>query len=245
MSRTPRLALATVLASLVAACQYLPGRSGDTGGAPGRDGGPTNAREQPTAAPATPAAAGYGQPARTDPPARQQPVRPAPTPTPRPRVVVVPADTPLKIELETAVSSGSNRTGDLVLARLSEPVRVDGEVALPAGSEVRGRVTAVVKSGRVKGRARLAVAFDTIEVRDKRHAFEATSIDVTAGSTRKRDAALIGGGAVAGAVIDGKKGAGIGALLGGGAVLATKGKEVTIQAGTPVTLTLNSDLRIE
>ncbi len=247
MSRTPRLALAAALATFAGACQYLPGRSGDTGG----DGAPTNARQQPSAAPvSTPAAAsapaaGYGRPARSEPPARQEPARPVPTPTPRPRVVVVPADTPLKIELETAVSSGSNHTGDLVLARLSEPVRVDGEVALPSGSEVRGRVTAVVKSGRVKGRARLAVAFDTIEVRDKRHDIEATSIDVTAGSTRKRDAALIGGGAVAGAVIDGKKGAGIGALLGGGAVLVTKGKEVTLPAGTPVTLTLKSDLRVE
>jgi hypothetical protein len=157
----------------------------------------------------------------------------------------VPADTELHIVLETAVSSGSNRTGDRVLAELADDVTVNGAVVLPAGSEVRGRVTAAVKSGRVKGRARLAVAFDTVEVRDRRHEFEATSIDIAAGSTRKRDAALIGGGAVAGAVIDGKKGAGIGALLGGGAVLATKGKDVTLPAGTPVTLTLKRDLKIE
>ncbi len=243
MSPTPRLALSVAVLVLVAACQYLPGRSADTGGA-------ANAREQPASPAATPTPAYGSRPARpAQPPARQEPSRPAPppepTPTPRPRVVVVPADTSLQIEIQTAVSSGSNRTGDLVLAKLREDVRVDGVVVLPAGSELRGRVTAVVKSGRVKGRARLAVAFDSIEVRDKRHDLEASSIDVTAGSSRKRDAALIGGGAVAGAVVDGKKGAGIGALLGGGAVLVTKGKDVTFAAGTPVELTLKRDLKVE
>lgn len=170
----------------------------------------------------------------------------APAPTPRPRVVVVvPTGTTLSITLDTALSSDANHEGDLVMARLAEDVRVRERVVLRAGSEVRGRVTAAVGSGRVKGRARLAAAFDSVEVGDRRYTFKATSIDITAGSTRKRDAAMIGGGALVGAVVDGKKGAGIGALLGGGAVLATKGKEVKLPAGTPVTLTLERDLRLD
>lgn len=245
MSHTSRLTLSVAALALASACQYLPGHQADSGATPRPEGGGAANQHEAPGAPAAAPAAG-SRPAR---PARQEPTRPAPppepTPTPRPRLVVVPADTALKIELATAVSSGSNRTGDLVLAKLVDDVRVDGAVVLPAGSELRGRVTAVAKSGRVKGRARLAVAFDSIEVRDRRHELEATTIDVTAGSTRKRDAALIGGGAVAGAVVDGKKGAGIGALLGGGAVLVTKGKEVTLAAGTPVELTLKRDLKIE
>lgn len=226
-------------ASALAACQYLsPQRSGD-GGAAGEQGSLSNdggATSSGAAAPAPPAG-GAQRPA----------ARPAPaaTPKPRPPVVVVPAGTRLPVTLESAVSSGSNRTGDLVVARLSEAVRVGERAVLPAGSEVRGRVTAAVGSGRVKGSARLAVAFDSVEVGDRRYEIEATRIDITAGSTHKRDAALIGGGALVGAVVDGKKGAGIGALLGGGAVLATKGKEVTLPAGTPVTLTLKRDLRLD
>lgn len=238
MLRTPASFL--TLALLAAGCQYLPGSSSEAG----RAGGGGAAEQQ--AQPAESAAPAYGgQPARpaARPPREAPP--PTPRPTPKPRVVVVPAGTELKIELEAAVSSGSNRVGDLVLARVAEDVEVDGAVVVKAGSEVRGRVTAAVKSGRVKGRARLAVSFDTVEVRDRRRDIEANEIDITAGSTRKRDAALIGGGAVAGAVIDGKKGAGIGALLGGGAVLATKGKDVTLPAGTPVELKLKRDLRIE
>ena len=57
--------------------------------------------------------------------------------------------------------------------------------------------------------------------------------------THGRDAKIIGGGAAAGALVgaiaDGGKGAGVGALVGGGAgtgaVLATRGKEVTLPAG--------------
>ena len=52
--------------------------------------------------------------------------------------------------------------------------------------------------------------------------------------TKKKDALTIGlpaaGGAVVGALVDGKKGAGIGAAVGGGAgtavVLSTRGKDV-------------------
>jgi hypothetical protein len=81
---------------------------------------------------------------------------------------------------------------------------------------------------------------------------EASRIDITAGSQHKKDAAIIGGGAAAGAVIGGiakgGKGAGIGAVIGGvagtGAVLATKGKEVELAAGTPVTIRLTRDLAL-
>jgi hypothetical protein len=247
-----RLHLVFVLAAAatLAACQYLsPQRSGDGGS--GEQGSLAN--ERPSAgsgatAPGREATAPHSgsaeRPAPERPAPPERPAAPEPTPTPPPRVIVVPEGTALSVTLETALSSGSNRTGDLVVARLAEAVRLDERVVLPEGSEVRGRVTAAVGSGRVKGRARLAVAFDSIEVGDRRHDIEATPIDITAGTTRKRDAAMIGGGALVGAVVDGKKGAGIGALLGGGAVLATKGKEVKLPAGTPVTLTLRRDLRI-
>lgn len=235
------LLTAVAAAALLASCQYLSGRSGDQGGSGREPQGElaNQGRDEGARRPAS--ASGRGEPA-TRPAAREEG---APRSEPTRRVVVVPEGTQLSIELETAVSSGSNRSGDLVLARLAEDVRVGERVVLPEGSEVRGHVTAAVKSGRVKGRARLAVAFDSIEVRDRRHEVETTSIDITAGSTKKRDAALIGGGAGVGAVVKGKKGAGIGALLGGGAVLATKGKDVTLPAGTPVQLKLKRDLRIE
>jgi hypothetical protein len=122
-----------------------------------------------------------------------------------------------------------------------------------AGSVVRGQVTAAVPSGRVKTRARLAFAFDTLVPEgSKAQSIETRAVDITADDSHKRDALTIGGGAGAGALIgaltDGKKGAGIGALIGAGAgtgvVLIDKGKNVQIPAGATLSVELTRALRI-
>lgn len=179
--------------------------------------------------------------------------RPAEAPAPAPRpAVILPEGTALSLVFETAVSSATAKAGDLVVAKLASDV-TDGErVVVPAGGEVRGKVLAAAGSGRVKGRAHLAVAFDRLVVKGQEHAIEATPIDVTAEAQKGRDAALIGGGAGAGAIIGGiaggKKGAAIGALAGagagGGAVLATKGKEVVFEAGSRHTIKLTRSARV-
>jgi len=84
-------------------------------------------------------------------------------------------------------------------------------------------------------------------VEGREHAIVAAPVDITAGDTHKRDAAIIGGSAVAGGIIgaiaDGKGGAGKGVLIGGaagtGAVLVNKGKEVRLPAGTHLELKLS------
>ena len=100
------------------------------------------------------------------------------------------------------------------MARLAEDVRVGEKVVVPAGSEVRGRVTAAVPSGRVKTRARLAFDFDTLVLEGKEHSIGTGPVDITAGDTHKKDAATIGigagAGAIVGAIANGGKGAGIG-----------------------------------
>jgi hypothetical protein len=71
-------------------------------------------------------------------------------------------------------------------------------------------------------------------------------------ATKKKDALTIGipaaGGAAIGALIDGKKGAGIGAAVGGGAgtaaVLTTRGKDVRIGRGATLTVRLAAPLTI-
>lgn len=164
----------------------------------------------------------------------------------------VPAGTSLGLVIETTVSSATSQSGDRVEARLADDLTVNGRVVAPAGSSVRGHVTAAVPSGKVKGRARLAFDFDTLTVSGAEQAIEARAIDITAKNSHKRDGALIGGGAGAGAIIgalvDGKKGAGIGALLGAGAgtgvVLTNTGKEVTVPAGATISVELTQATRI-
>lgn len=170
----------------------------------------------------------------------------------RPDPITVPEGATLPLVLETAISSATSRSGDRVVARLAEDVRVGEKVVVPSGSEVRGRVTAAVPSGRVKTRARLAFDFDTLVLGGKEHSIGTGPIDITAGSTHKKDAATIGIGAGAGAVIGaiakGKKGAAIGGLIGGaagtGVMLTNTGKEVELGTGSRVTVRLTRETRL-
>jgi hypothetical protein len=173
-------------------------------------------------------------------------------PVPKPNPISVPAGATLPLVLETAISSETSRSGDVVVARLAEDVRVGEKVVIPAGSEVRGRVTAAVPSGRVKTRARLAFNFDTLVIKTREHAIDTGSLDITADDTHKKDAATVGigagAGAIVGAIVDGKKGAGIGALIGGaagtGVALTDTGKEVKLGSGTRVTVRLTQEARL-
>ncbi len=169
-----------------------------------------------------------------------------------PAPVVLEAGTPLALELRTALSTASSRPGDLAMAVVREDVSEHGRVVIPAGSELRGRVTTAVRGGKTKGNARLAFAFDEIEVRGRSHPLTASAIDITAKDSHKKDAAILAGGtaggALVGAAVDGKKGAGIGALLGaaagGGVVLTTRGADVSLPSGTALRLQLAEPLKL-
>jgi hypothetical protein len=166
--------------------------------------------------------------------------------------IKVPEGTAFPVVLETGISSATSRPGDRVVARLAEDIRVGEKVVVPSGSEVRGQVTAAVPSGRVKTRARLAFDFDTLVLDGKEHSIGTRTVDLTAGDTHNRDAATIGigagAGAIVGAVVDGKKGAGIGALIGGaagtGVVLTDTGKEITLGTGSRVNVRLTREARL-
>ncbi len=151
----------------------------------------------------------------------------------------LPVGTVLPVTFETTVSSATSRPEEKVLARLRAPVRV-GAATLPEGSELRGHVISVHRSGKVKGRASLTLAFTQITANGRTYDLSARRISLLAPETHGKDAKIIGGGAGAGAVVgalvDGKSGAAKGALVGGGAgtgvVLSTRGKEVSIPAGS-------------
>jgi len=151
----------------------------------------------------------------------------------------LPAGTVLPVTFETGVSSATSRPEEKVLARLREDVKV-GTTTLPAGSELRGHVQSVRRSGKVKGRAYLSLSFTQLTAGGKTYPILSNRISLLAPTTHGRDAEVIGGGAGAGAlvgaIVDGKEGAAKGAVVGGaagtGAVLVTRGKEVAIPAGS-------------
>jgi hypothetical protein len=171
------------------------------------------------------------------------------------REVTIPAGTRLPIVLDTSVNSATSRVEQSVQAHLVRPITVQGVTVLPQGTRVSGVVTDATRSGKVKGRAHLAVRFDTLTPSgdDERYQIQTAAVGRTAPGTKKKDALEIGmpaaGGAIIGGLIGGKKGALIGTGAGGGAgtavVLATRGKEVSLPKGAALTLRLSEPVTVK
>lgn len=166
--------------------------------------------------------------------------------------VTMPAGTTIPLTLETPLSSKTAAVEDRVRATTRAPVSIDGRVVIPAGSVAMGDVTETRPSGDVKGRARLGLRFTEIHVRDERHDIVSRPLVYQAEGTKKEDAAKIGIGAAAGAIIggiaDGGKGAAVGSVIGGGAgaavVLMTPGDEVSLPTGAPLTIELAQPVEV-
>jgi hypothetical protein len=177
---------------------------------------------------------------------------PAAASTSRAREVTLPTGTALALRLGTAVASDTSRVEDGITAELTSAVVVDGRTVLPAGATVAGIVSGVEDSGRVKGRASLELNFTSLSTGGTRYTLSAMPVSRRAAATKGEDATKVGIGAGAGAVIGGilggKKGAAQGAVVGGGAgtgvVLATRGQEVRLAAGSDVSTELSRPLTV-
>jgi hypothetical protein len=228
-----------LLASFALACsQPEPGKSGDLA----RQAATRDAAAAP--APAAPATtAGSGAAAGT--------AGAAPETW---REITIPAGTQLAVSLDAAVGSAISHVEEPVAAHLTRPIRVDGDAVVLEGALVTGVVTAATPSAKVKGRAHVAVRFDSLTPRgdDQHYAIRTASVERTAAGTKKKDAVKIGapaaGGAIVGALLGGKKGALIGTAVGGGAgtavVLSTSGPEVSLPKGAALTLKLAAPVTV-
>lgn len=172
---------------------------------------------------------------------------------PRFREITLPEGTQLRLRLRSALASDSNRVEDTVRAELREAVAAQGTTALPAGAELSGVVTEVERSGRVKGRARIAYRFDSLNNAGESYKVITAPVTHVAEATKGEDATKIaigaGAGAAIGAVLGGGDGAAKGAAIGGaagtGAVLATRGEEVRLAPGSSVTARLAAPLTVQ
>lgn len=180
----------------------------------------------------------------------RQASRPAPV---QPALVTVPARTVLVVELDKTLSSHASQVGESFLAHLTQDVAADGQIALPRGSIVHGRVTEAKPAKKVGGRARLSLEFYAIELANGREVpLEAVFAEAGKSATTK-DAAIIGGstlgGAVIGHAVNKGEGTAIGAIVGGlaGAAAAheTRAKPVVVNSGTVLTLETVQPVTVE
>jgi hypothetical protein len=154
--------------------------------------------------------------------------------------------TELPLELTTAVSSETAQVESPVTARLRRAVVVDGLTVFPAGAVFHGTVTEVERAGRVRGRSHLAFRFTEVTIDEQRDPVATHSVSFEGEATKSEDATKVGAGAgigaVIGGIVGGGKGAAKGAVIGGaagaGTVLATRGRDVELAAGSEVNATL-------
>jgi|SRR5689334_4565321 hypothetical protein len=145
--------------------------------------------------------------------------------------------TEFDVRLQSSLSSATARVEDRFDATTVADIRLGDRTVVPAGSIVRGMVSAVTKTTRVERKGSLTVVFDRITIDGRSYAMHATVVQALQSEGIKGEAGKIGIGAAAGAIIGGllggAKGAIAGILIGGGGTLAaTEGKDVELPAGT-------------
>src|SRR6185295_16904976 len=138
------------------------------------------------------------------------------------REYAVPEGTKLALTLSTPISSATSKVEEPVEATLAEAVTVEGATVLPAGSTVKGMVTAAEGSGRVKGKANIAVKFVSIAAAGRDDHYDIDAIyseeaEATKGSDAKKIGIGAGAGAEIGGILGGKGGAAKGGAVGAGA----------------------------
>lgn len=191
--------------------------------------------------------------------------RPAAPAKPATAQLTVPAGTEIDATLQDALSSKTAKTGDTFTAVVAQPVHAaNGEVAIPAGTVINGEVTESEQGKTlpvVRGKGRLAFRFKDmtvpshrsfpleatlLSVHDKKAGSEGEVTSSTGGKTVAKDVGIGAGlGTVAGLIFGSAlKGLAIGAIAGGGYVLATQGKDVEIPAQSGMKLRLDQSLSI-
>lgn len=176
------------------------------------------------------------------------------------RTVSVPTGTSFDIELVTPIHTKTNNVGDAVEGKLMHPLNApDGSVIAVTGARIRGEITELTRASKSRSeedRASVKIAFTSIETVAGEKSLSTTVTNVEslqAGSTTKRDALIIGGSAVAGAVLgkvigkdtkDAAIGAVAGAVIGTGAVMASKGHELEIAAGSKISVRADQPITI-
>jgi hypothetical protein len=174
--------------------------------------------------------------------------------------LVVPAGTVIPVTLTNRINTKNAKDGDGVYARTSFPVTIDNKIVIPEGSHVRGKITQVVRPGRVKGKAELTLTFQTLVLPSGITLPIYSSLAGAGGAgTRKGEATVQGDsskgedaktvgtttaeGALIGVIANGGKGAAVGGAVGAAAgtaaVLLTRGKDLVIEPGTTFEIVLD------
>jgi hypothetical protein len=165
-------------------------------------------------------------------------------------MVEIPSGTEFDVRLQNTLNSGTAQVEDRFEGTTLVELSVDGRVAIPAGSVVRGVVTAVEPATRTNRTAKMTVSFDQLTINGRAYPMRGTVTQAIEGEGIKGDLPKAGIGAGVGAILGGVLGGGKGAVLGaiiggGGTIAATEGKEVELPQGSTLRVRLDSPLQVQ
>jgi hypothetical protein len=183
--------------------------------------------------------------------------------------ISIPAGAQVLVTLQHAITTKSAKVGDPVYAVTTFPYVQDSHVLIPAGTYVQGRISAIKRPGRVKGRAELLFHFTTLiypsgytvmlpGAVDNVPGMEHSTMKDEEGTIRQdsqkghdvataAEAAATGG--LIGAAAGGLKGAGIGgaggAVVGTAIALLTRGNDLRLESGTSIQMILQRPIDLD
>lgn len=173
------------------------------------------------------------------------------TPVVPPTASVLSAGATMEVQLNQQLSTEDNEVGDTFTASVvSNLVASNGDVVVPAGAVVRGRVSALDDSDNPTDRALIQLQFDRLSFNGRNYDFRANITNVATVQQRERStgdvarAAATGAaaGAVLGAIISGNdlediiKAGAVGAAAGTVISLGVGDVEHVLPAGTRMTV---------
>ena len=176
---------------------------------------------------------------------------PQPAP-PAPAALQLSAGTNLVIRMIDAVDSEKANVGQTFRASMDEPVMINGDTAIPRGADVVVKLVDSKDSGKLTGRAELALSLLSISVNGRTVDINTQTVTRESDSRGADTAKKAGVGAVLGTIIGAAAGGGKGAAIGAGAgaaagtgvQLATKGERVRVPSETRLTFVLDSPVNI-
>ncbi len=169
-----------------------------------------------------------------------------------PSPITIPAGTRISVRTIDSIDSAKNHVGDRFQASLEQPIWVDGNMVVPKGADVYGRLEASKETGTFTGRSELKLELTGIVVHGQTVPLVTGEYEVSGKSkgesTAKRTVGGAAIGSIIGAIAGGGKGAaigaGTGAGVGAGSEIITKGDQVKIPSETLLDFTLQQSATI-
>ncbi len=274
-------ALSLTLAFALAACGAEPESAADLESAPYEEetsveappAAPApDAQAPPATSPATPPATGRQAPPPppvqddrqplTEPPAEEAPPVSDPTEGEWEQLEepmnALPVGTMMTARLNNVISTRTHAEGDRFTAVVVDALRGgEGQILVPAGTEVRGHVATARASSDSREESVLVLAFDALVLDGRELPFRATVLDANvsgaAGASGARSAGTVATGAAAGAILgqilgrDTRStvaGAAVGAVAGAGIAMTTRDGHAEVPEGTTLRLQLDEPLAV-